>query len=174
MQLKLERSLWKTWTIIGSRFSGFRECGEEFFSEEKELGGPFASWLVLRTGFQFFSACRPKVFAKPIGIAEPATSSFRFCIFCLNWLIRPHLQPPKDHKSSIVIFVIPVGTDGRTDGRTDGQKLSKVATKEKKKSLETTVATFSSPILRRGRHYWKVHFLNFSVTPRQKWSEKKL
>jgi hypothetical protein len=36
-----------------------------------------------------------------------------------TWLIRPHLQPPKDHKSSIVIFVIPVGTDGRTDGRTD-------------------------------------------------------
>ena len=42
---------------IGSRFSGFRECGEE-----KELGGPFASQLVLRTGFQFFSAYRPQVF----------------------------------------------------------------------------------------------------------------
>ena len=31
-------------------FSGFREC-----REEKELGGPFARYLVFRTGFQFFS-----------------------------------------------------------------------------------------------------------------------
>ena len=48
---------------------------------------------------------------------------------------------------SKIVFVLSenFGWDGRTDGRTDGQKLSKVATKEKKNSLETA-ATFSSPI----------------------------
>jgi hypothetical protein len=49
---------------------------------------------------------------------------------------------------------------GRTDGRTDGQKLSKldskVATKEKKNSLET-VATFSSPILNYFGGKLKIH-----------------
>ena len=46
---------------------------------------------------------------------------------------------------SKIVFVLYLKISVGTDGRTDGQKLSKVATKEKKNSLET-VATFSSPI----------------------------
>jgi hypothetical protein len=54
----------------------------------------------------------------------------------------PHqIQPNGAEKQCLFYLKISVGTDGRTDG----QKLSKVATKEKKNSLET-VATFSSPI----------------------------
>ena len=131
---------------IGSRFSGFRECGEE-----KELGGPFAStpdWFPVPFGLQAASFETCGLLAKLNGIAEPASSSFRFCSFCLNWFIvhqAPHLQPPKEQKSSSIVIRCISGWDGRTD-----KSCQKLQQKEKKNSLET-VATFSSPIFRPGR-----------------------